>query len=169
MARTTKKVAAPQVIHELKTITVQEFKAWLSGVEDMQGEDWHPSAEQWAKIRSKIFSIKDTSSQQQGEPGGAPSGPVKRGVDPTFDDDAAERAVMARFGATMQPTGPLVGAPVGIPQSSLAGVPPTPRMPAQPGTVSIPRAVNVGGKTVQVESVTKTPDVPEGPYKSSFL
>ena len=36
------------------TIDIDTFKAWLSGVEDMQGDDWTPSAEQWKKIRSKI-------------------------------------------------------------------------------------------------------------------
>ena len=36
------------------TIDIDTFKAWLSGVEDMQGDDWTPCAEQWKKIRSKI-------------------------------------------------------------------------------------------------------------------
>lgn len=37
-----------------ETIDIDTFKAWLSGVEDMQGDDWTPSAEQWKKIRAKI-------------------------------------------------------------------------------------------------------------------
>lgn len=39
------------------TIDIDTFKAWLSGVEDMQGDDWTPSAEQWKKIRSKINQL----------------------------------------------------------------------------------------------------------------
>lgn len=34
-------------------IDVDTFKAWLQGVEDMQGADWCPSLEQWRKIRQK--------------------------------------------------------------------------------------------------------------------
>lgn len=171
MARTTRKQPVPvTTIREQSPITIQEFRAWLSGVEDMQGDNWHPTAEQWAKIRNKIDLLMETSSVKNAEEfGGIPSGPLKRGAEPTVDDDAAERAVMARFGATLQTAGPLAGAPVGVPQSSLAGVAPTPRIPAQPGTIAGQKTVNVAGKTVQVEGVVKTPDVPEGPYKSSFL
>ena len=40
-------------------IYVSEFKAWLSGVEDMQESGWCPNAEQWKKIRSKITLLQD--------------------------------------------------------------------------------------------------------------
>lgn len=39
------------------TITLEQFRAWLAGVEDMQEEGWTPSASQWNKIRSKIDEI----------------------------------------------------------------------------------------------------------------
>ena len=48
--------------------TLEMFKAWLSGVEEMQGPDWTPTAEQWKKIRNKIDEIEDeqpTSQQLQ--------------------------------------------------------------------------------------------------------
>lgn len=45
---------------EKQTITVSEFKAWLAGVEDMQGANWIPSKEQWKKIRNKINILVDT-------------------------------------------------------------------------------------------------------------
>lgn len=41
-----------------KFISFDEFKAWLSGVEDLQSSDWHPSKEQWEIIREKINSIR---------------------------------------------------------------------------------------------------------------
>ena len=41
-------------------ITIEEFRAWLSGVEDMQPENWCPTQEQWKKIREKIELIEDT-------------------------------------------------------------------------------------------------------------
>lgn len=46
-----------------KKITVQEFKAWLEGVEEMQPEGWHPTKEQWEIIREKIKLIVDTPPQ----------------------------------------------------------------------------------------------------------
>jgi len=35
-----------------------EFRAWLSGIEDMQPDDWSPSRDQWIKIRAKIDSVE---------------------------------------------------------------------------------------------------------------
>ncbi len=42
-----------------QTISVAEFKQWLSGVEDMQPGDWIPNSEQWKKIRAKIAQLSD--------------------------------------------------------------------------------------------------------------
>lgn len=39
------------------TISLEQFRAWLAGVEDMQDDGWTPSASQWNKIRSKIDEI----------------------------------------------------------------------------------------------------------------
>lgn len=39
-------------------ISFNEFIAWLSGVEDMQPEDWSPNLEQWTRIRNKLNSVK---------------------------------------------------------------------------------------------------------------
>ena len=41
-----------------KTITLENFRSWLEGVEEMQEEDWVPSAAQWKTIRKKIDSIE---------------------------------------------------------------------------------------------------------------
>lgn len=35
------------------------FKAWLSGIEEMQGEDWTPDAAQWQRIKAKLFEIEE--------------------------------------------------------------------------------------------------------------
>lgn len=40
-----------------KKQTLAEFRAWLSGVEELQPDDWAPSAEQWKLIRDKIGGI----------------------------------------------------------------------------------------------------------------
>lgn len=51
-----------------KMISVREFRMWLQGVEEMQSEDWVPSSQQWAKIRSKIDNIADTPTHQASLP-----------------------------------------------------------------------------------------------------
>ena len=38
-------------------ISLGEFRAWLSGVEEMQDDDWAPSQSQWDTIRRKIDLI----------------------------------------------------------------------------------------------------------------
>ena len=42
-----------------KKTSLTEFRAWLEGVEEMQGNDWVPTIEQWKRIREKIDSIED--------------------------------------------------------------------------------------------------------------
>ena len=45
-----------------KKISVKEFHAWLSGIEDMMEDNegvWTPSATQWKRIRDKIKDIDD--------------------------------------------------------------------------------------------------------------
>jgi hypothetical protein len=46
-------------------ISLEKFKAWLEGVEEMQPEDWHPDATQWKKIREKIDLINDVKTVAQ--------------------------------------------------------------------------------------------------------
>jgi len=50
-----------------KPITLRDFRAWLQGVEDMQEEEWTPTAEQWKRIRHKINLISVTDSHGQME------------------------------------------------------------------------------------------------------
>lgn len=40
-----------------KDVTLQEFQAWLEGVEELQAKDWSPDATQWKLIRNKIKNI----------------------------------------------------------------------------------------------------------------
>lgn len=36
------------------------FKAWLSGIEEMQGDDWVPNIEQWKRIKEKLMAIEES-------------------------------------------------------------------------------------------------------------
>jgi hypothetical protein len=44
-------------------ISLEEFRAWLQGVEEMQEDDWAPNMTQWKKIREKIDEISSTQPQ----------------------------------------------------------------------------------------------------------
>ncbi len=46
-----------------KKLTFHDFRVWLSGVEEMQDEDWTPSATQWRTIREKIEDVVDAPPQ----------------------------------------------------------------------------------------------------------
>ncbi len=45
--------------NKIKKLTLNEFRAWLAGVEEMQSDDWTPDPTQWSRIRSKIEDIQD--------------------------------------------------------------------------------------------------------------
>lgn len=40
-----------------KEYTLSEFKAWLEGIEELQPNDWAPTADQWKTIRDKMMNI----------------------------------------------------------------------------------------------------------------
>ncbi len=42
-----------------KKIKVRDFKMWLSGFLEFQGDDWVPSKEQWNLIKSKLEHLED--------------------------------------------------------------------------------------------------------------
>lgn len=44
---------------EKNTVSVNEFKNWLSGVLDFQPDDWVPDHGQWNKILSKINQLEE--------------------------------------------------------------------------------------------------------------
>lgn len=38
-------------------VSLSEFRAWLSGIEEMQGPDWAPNLDQWKRIKAKFAEI----------------------------------------------------------------------------------------------------------------
>lgn len=46
------------------SMSLVEFKAWLKGVEEMQGPGWSPSLEQWVLIRNRLQSVMDSQPSQ---------------------------------------------------------------------------------------------------------
>lgn len=45
-----------------KTQTTSQFKSWIEGIEEMQDTSWHPTADQWKKIRARIDLLIENDS-----------------------------------------------------------------------------------------------------------
>ena len=93
---------------ETKTITVNEFKMWLQGVEEMQPDDWAPDSRQWARIRAKIDSIAAAESlaQQSFTRLQTPPAPVMQHSVPSFAPPGG--SMLSRAAPpSPQPTNPL--------------------------------------------------------------
>ena len=56
---TSKKKTSRRKSSSKTVISSAELKTWLEGVESMQDSNWHPSSEQWQKIREKISQLQE--------------------------------------------------------------------------------------------------------------
>lgn len=143
-------MAAKKKAGRKKKISLQEFRAWLEGVEELQPDGWGPDATQWQLIRGKLECIVEAPPQliapvqQQPMQQGPPPGPVPR---PTF---------------TAPPS------PSGVPPGVVVENREIPSGPIPPGVIP-PGAQGVAGQA-GVGPVTKTPeiDTTNGNYDSSF-
>ena len=61
-------------------ITLNDFRSWLQGVEDMQEEGWIPNATQWVKIRQKIDLIEEQPQLMTPGPMYRAASPVPSGL-----------------------------------------------------------------------------------------
>jgi hypothetical protein len=73
----TKKTRKPRK-KKLEPQTLQEFKAWISGVEEMQPSDWIPSEEQWLLIRERIKKIYEEEYEATDAQPFVPQHPIPR-------------------------------------------------------------------------------------------
>ena len=64
-------------------ITLLEFKAWLSGIEELSSDDWSPDESQWKLIRDKIENIVLPKEPTTPEPIHTPARPPKKVVPAT--------------------------------------------------------------------------------------
>lgn len=62
-----------------KKQTLGEFRAWLSGVEEMQSDDWAPDLTQWRRIRARIDEITEGRSVRSDEDDQPTYGPARMG------------------------------------------------------------------------------------------
>jgi len=125
-----------------KKQTLAEFRAWLSGVEELQPDNWAPNADQWKLIRDKIDGI----SVPKVVPVTAAPVPVTNNV--------PRSAPYAMQTAHIPPPPPAAG---GVPQGPVTT--PTPEATAQ----MTPQ------KAVDIASAAKPGmDTSDGNYDSSF-
>jgi len=144
----------------VKKQTLAEFRAWLSGVEELQPEDWAPNATQWKTIREKMDHISEPKNygdtdmlqklieamNQQKQPAGHPGNPYA----------GHPRHPPAGF---VPPPMPPAGVPAGevdvAPAAAeLGAAPPPPMPPAQPVDLTEVAKPNI--------------DSSDGNYSSSF-
>ena len=147
-------------------ITLGELKAYIAAIEDMFGDDWTPSKEQWVKIRGKIMMVDDSVEETTVEhvihrPGRHSVGEEAL----TFDEQANEEAILRSFprggGGGLPPdavVAPGGAAPAG--PSALDAPPDRPFTPPQPSRNPL---LSTGGQV-------KTPDNPvPGKYDTPFV
>ncbi len=134
------------------SITVQEFRMWLQGVEEMQDPDWSPSPTQWSKIRSKIDDIKYSTDANLGHSGMLTDHPVQ----------ATPITSTTQFSEFLiRDSDPLANIPIGmVPEPAGSGMPTM--VPSQP-PINAPFARGSGNIPV------RTPDDTSGqPYRPPF-
>lgn len=163
-------------------ITIAEFKAWLEGITDLQGEDWTPNQDQWRKIKTKLFSLEGFDAPLEQHIArvierAMPRVRMPMVPPPDYNWQQAQQ---------VQPQQPQVGTvPPGSPAPlDLANVPPLHAVPggstltnANSGTppLTLPPGAKIGNVTDKTNAVkiepAKTPDIDtsSGSYKSTFL
>lgn len=63
MTKQSKTTQPTTATSKLKPQTLSEFKAWLSGVEEMQPDGWAPDLTQWRRIRQRIENIVESRTR----------------------------------------------------------------------------------------------------------
>lgn len=134
-----------------KKQTLAEFRAWLSGVEELQPEGWAPDATQWVLIRDKIacisepkVSTSDTMIQKLIE-GMNNKGPVNT-TPPQHGNPYT-----AQIPNIPPPPGPVGGVPAGPIEATPAAA-----------------AIMPPGQTVDITEVAKPRDSGDGNYNTGF-
>ncbi|MDE1830607.1 MAG: hypothetical protein KGI25_09820 [Thaumarchaeota archaeon] len=97
-----------------KKLTLNEFRAWLSGVEEMQESDWTPSASQWRTIRAKIEEVIDVPAprqryEEEDLEERRPRGPIRAAGPSAFSAPAAGQMIQSPTSLSVEQS--LVSAP----------------------------------------------------------
>lgn len=137
-----------------KKMTLNEFRAWLDGVEELQPDNWGPDAKQWKLIRDKIDSIIESQPMMEA--------PVR-----TFHEQPAP-AAPTHMVDTPRPTGPRV-VPGGSALDAVVDVTPEAQA-ALSGKIPTGGSNAPPALTLSPDGKIKTPaiDTSDGEYNSAF-
>lgn len=97
-------------------ITLDQFRAWLEGVEEMQEDGWTPDVRQWTKIREKIDMIRSQPAPAQPAPfvpHPAANVPVQQTVPPPSAFDQVTTQPAPRAPIQLNPDAPIANDPTG--------------------------------------------------------
>ncbi len=123
--------------------TLAEFRAWLSGVEELQPEEWSPSSEQWLLIRARIDKI----------------------IDP---EPEIIHITGAALGTNSKPEQPVT--PGFVPAPVVGGVPPDVLVESGHAPANLPApATEMPQPGGAPRSVTSNIDTTNGNYESGFI
>lgn len=133
-----------------KKQTLAEFRAWLSGVEELQPEGWAPDAAQWVLIREKINNISEPKT---------PAG-----------DTMIEKLIAGMNNAGQGHMPPQRGNPYGGHAPNLPPPPaPAGGVPVGPvETTPAAAAILPPAKPVNIEAAAKPRDSGDGNYNTAF-
>lgn len=145
MAAAKKKNSATLNVASLKpskTCSLEQFKAWLSGVEEMQEDGWVPNSTQWRRIRQKIDEVVENSRPFNAGAAGAP----------VVSDQPAR---------IVQPSGP--SAFSNVPSVNMTGA-----APAPPPHISFVATTDMTRDGSGARIKTPNVDTSQQPYQSSL-
>jgi len=146
-----------------KSYTLKEFQAWLTGIEEIQPDDWHPTSDQWKLIRERMNGIIADVEIVEREI----EIPVPVPIQPPFGAGQATPVVPPQMPTHMAPPGS-VTAPVNPPI--------VPQHDISPAAAAILRGEMPSDEVVSGQPTHKLPpdptvgtDKPGTPYESTFI
>ena len=150
--------------------TLKEFQAWLTGIEEIQPDDWHPTLDQWKLIRGRMDGIVADVEIVEREI--EIPVPVPVPVQPPYGPGQATPVIPPQMPTHMVTTPPPT-APVNN------GSPPPPVVPQHdisPAAAAILRGEMPSGDVAPGQPTHKLPndptvgtDDPGQPYASTFI
>lgn len=132
-----------------KKQSLAEFRAWLNGVEELQPDDWAPTAEQWQLIRAKIDGIAEP--KVVAAPAPAPAN-QNFNVQPVQGNPYQMASAQAHIPPPPPPSGGIPTGPVEVAPAAAQAAPPM--APVQ---------------SIDITSAAKPKDTGDGNYESGFI
>lgn len=129
-----------------KKRTLSEFRAWLEGVEELQGDDWCPDADQWKLIRAAIDGIVEEAPPEPA-PAPAAGNPYDRAPEQQYHPAPAPAPVPgpAPQQSTMLPVGDSVEMTPAAKAALNGGAPPPSMTPDPDGKLKTPNLDTTNG------------------------